>query len=222
MQDVLTKYCFFVQPQIDVKTDSVFGYEVLLRKNIQGKWGVPADFTEISIDEQLELLEQALKDIDHPHKDKMVISFNLNAKQAQDPPTLSKVIEFRKRIYPIPFVVEFTEAVSLELVKEYSQDLHQNDILLAIDDVGTGSNTFANIKSYLPFIDKIKFAMQNFRMANNPEAIAESLKFWVKIAQENSLLMVLEGIESSADQLRGAKLGIDLQQGYLYGKPTKP
>lgn len=220
MQDVLTNYCFFVQPQINVEADTVFGYEVLLRKNIAGQWRVPEDFTELSIDEQLELLEQTISQIKNPEE--LVFSFNLNAEQAQDPPTLEKVIEFRRKIAPVPFVVEFTEAVSLDLVKEYSRQLHQNNTLLAIDDVGTGSNTFDNIKAYIPFIDKIKFAMQNFRMANEPEAIAESLKFWVNLAKKHDLLMVLEGIESSADQLCGAKLGIDLQQGYLYGKPMKP
>ena len=44
-----TKYSFFVQPQVNKSTDTLVGYEVLLRKEDNGNWHLPEDFTELSI-----------------------------------------------------------------------------------------------------------------------------------------------------------------------------
>ncbi|KRN98962.1 diguanylate cyclase phosphodiesterase domain-containing protein [Companilactobacillus kimchiensis] len=110
--------------------------------------------------------------------------------------------------------------MSLQNIKEFSLLLHQYNIALVIDDVGTGSNTFDNIKFLLPYVDKIKLAMQNLRMENRAEEIPGYIAFWVKQAKKYCLDMVLEGVEDSNDQVLAEKFGIDLQQGYLYGKPS--
>ena len=150
------------------------------------------------------------------------ISFNLNKEQADDPLTLGAIIALKKRIDPIALTIEFTDAMPLSKVKEYSLILHQYDIALVIDDVGTGSNTFDNIKHSLPYVDRIKFAMQNLRMSGNADKIPEYLSFWVHQAREYCLDMVLEGVEDYKDQILAKKYGINIQQGYLYGKPTMP
>src|SRR5699024_8671543 len=98
--------------------------------------------------------------------------------------------------------------------------LHQYGIKLVLDDVGTGSNTYENVKHLLPFVDEIKFAMQNLRMANRAEEIPASLAFWSNIANQYRLQLVLEGVEDAKDQALAKKFGITLHQGYLYGKPS--
>ncbi len=118
--------------------------------------------------------------------------------------------------------IELTEAMPLDKIKEFSLLLHQYDISLVIDDVGTGSNTFDNIKHSLPYVDKIKFAMQNLRMEGHAEKIPDYLSFWVQQAKKYCLDVVLEGVEDCKDQLLAQKFGIDIQQGYLYGKPAMP
>lgn len=153
-------------------------------------------------------------------KSDRVISFNLNREQASDPLTLGKIIALKKRIAPINLTIELTESVPLSKIKEFSLLLHLYDISLVIDDVGTGSNTYDNIRNLLPYVDRIKFAMQNFRMSGKPEKIPECLSFWVKQAKEFCLDMILEGVEDGKDQILAKKYGINIQQGYLYGKPS--
>lgn len=151
---------------------------------------------------------------------KQVISFNLNQSQASDPLTLGEIIALKKRISPISLMIELTEAMSLKDIKCFSLLLHQYDISLVIDDVGTGSNTFKNVRDLLPYVDRIKFAMQNLRMDGKADKIPECLSFWVEQAKKYSLDMVLEGVEDAKDQILAKKFGINIQQGYLYGKPA--
>lgn len=182
---------------------------------------MPDDFTELSIEEQVQLLEKTVKSLEkNTGKDDRMISFNLNCDQANDSTTLSEIISLKKRIAPVSLTIELTEAVSLDKVKELSALLHQNNISLVIDDVGTGSNTYENIKKSLPYVDRIKFAMQNFRMSGHAELIPRYLSFWVNQAEKYCLDMVIEGVEDYKDQVLAKKYGIDIQQGYLYGKPA--
>ncbi|CAJ1177132.1 EAL domain-containing protein [Companilactobacillus nantensis] len=217
-----TKYSFFVQSQVNKSDDSVFGYEVLLRKEDNGAWHLPQDFTELSIEDQVQLVEKTADIIKKNDGVNKVISFNLNSKQANDPYTLGEVIALKKRINPVDLTIELTEAMPLNQIQEFSVLLHQYGISLVIDDVGTGSNTFDNIKHLLPYVDKIKLAMQNLRMSGKANKIPEYVSFWVKQAERYCLDMVLEGVEDGNDQLLAQKYGINIQQGYLYGKPVMP
>ncbi|MCS6105658.1 EAL domain-containing protein [Companilactobacillus musae] len=207
---------------MDKSNNSIFGYEVLLRKEDNGAWHLPKDFTELSIEDQVKLVEKTAKSIRNHVGENKALSFNLNRQQANDPYTLGEIIALKKRISPAELTIELTEAMPLDKIKEFSLLLHQYDISLVIDDVGTGSNTFDNIKHSLPYVDKIKFAMQNLRMEGHAEKIPDYLSFWVQQAKKYCLDVVLEGVEDCKDQLLAQKFGIDIQQGYLYGKPAMP
>ncbi|NLR31418.1 EAL domain-containing protein [Levilactobacillus tujiorum] len=212
-------YRFFVQPQINQDDNKVFGYEVLLRKQQNESWVLPQHFTDISVEEQATLLEQTEAAL-NTAANQQVLAFNLNNQQLRDPFTLGTVIALKKRINPAALSIELTEAPTLPEVQLFSMMLHQHNIKLVLDDVGTGSNTYDNIQHLLPFVDEIKFAMQNLRMENRAEEIPTSLAFWAKIAKHYRLQMVLEGVEDANDQALAKKFGISLHQGYLYGKPS--
>ncbi|MGX9767126.1 EAL domain-containing protein [Lactiplantibacillus argentoratensis] len=181
---------FFFQPQVDHSHRAVFGYELLLRKEMNGHWAVPKSFTELSLD-----------------------------KQAEDDLMLGTIIYLKKRLNPAALTIELTECPSLNEIQKYSLFFHQHDIKLSIDDVGTGSNTFENIRHALPFVDQIKFAMQNLRMSGQAERIPHELAFWRDIAQSYHLEFILEGVEDQGDQKMAEQQGIEWHQGYYYGKP---
>ncbi len=199
----------------------MYGYEVLLRKRQKDTWTLPNDFSEISLDKQSELLEQTATVLQTSLTNK-VIAFNLNRDQIDNPLTIGTMIALKKRINPAALTIEFTEAPTLDEVQHYSVLLHQYGMKLVIDDVGTGSNTFDNIKPLLPYVDQIKFAMQNLRMSGQADKIPAKLAFWTDIAREYRLEMVLEGVENHTDQALAEKFGIKINQGYLYGKPEMP
>ena len=211
-------YRFFVQPQIDKQTNSIFGYEVLLRENTDGIWKLPKSFTDVSVEEQVGILEETVSDLAQKLHNK-VLSFNLNREQFNDPYTLGAIITLKKRIQPVTLAIELTEPPTLSAIQKISTILKQHNISLVLDDVGTGENTYENIRPLLPYVDEIKFAMQNLRMAGVSERIPEYLDFWTKQAEFYRLNVVLEGVESPEDQALAEQFGIVIQQGYFYGKP---
>lgn len=222
MEKSLSNYCFFIQPQINSNTDNIVGYELLLRENILGQWVRPKNFTSISIESQLDMVENTLSLIKYPKRDSLSLSFNINARQAIDPFTIGKIISFYKRISPVSLIIEFTERVPLNLMKKYCAFLHPYGIKLALDDVGTGSNTFENVEHILPYVDRVKFAIQNYRESTSKEKMLHDLNKWVEVVKKYRLGITLEGVESRQDQVLAKKLGISIHQGYLYGKPTLP
>lgn len=212
-------YQFFVQPQVNQNDQRVFGYEVLLRKQQNSSWVLPQKFTDISVADQAKLLEKTATAL-NTAATKQVLAFNLNNQQLRDPLTLGTIITLKKRIAPATLTIELTEAPTLDEIQKFSLALHQYDISLVLDDVGTGSNTYTNIQHLLPFVDEIKFAMQNFRMAGIAAKIPACLGFWAKIARQFRLNFILEGVEDAKDQELAKHFGITLHQGYLYGKPS--
>ncbi|AVK63937.1 EAL domain-containing protein [Lactobacillus sp. CBA3606] len=214
-------YKFFVQPQVNETDHSIYGYEVLLREQQNDTWTLPTNFSEIPLKEQAKLLKQTATALKTSLTNK-VIAFNLDHEQVINPLTLGTIVALKKQINPSALTIEFTDAPTLEEVQQYSILLHQNGMQLVLDDVGTGTNTYENIKDMLPYVDQIKFAMQNLRMSGEANKIPELLAFWSKIARDYRLTMILEGVEDQHDQALAAKFGITIHQGYLYGKPTLP
>ncbi|AVK61144.1 EAL domain-containing protein [Lactobacillus sp. CBA3605] len=211
-------YRFFVQPQVDQSQQSIFGYELLLRKETHGKWAIPATFTELSLKKQAGLLEELAGQLATKVTNR-VLALNLNREQTEDKLMLGTIIYLKKRLNPAALTIEFTENPTVKEIQKYSVLFHQHGIKLSIDDVGTGSNTFDNIEAVLPFVDQIKFAMQNLRMSGKADQIPTALAFWQTIAKQYHLDLILEGVEDEHDQLMAQQLGIELHQGYFYGKP---
>lgn len=212
-------YRFFAQPQINAKDNSVYGYEVLLRQKDCNIWHLPKDFNDVSIQEQTRMLETTVNQLKIAVNHR-VLAFNINLDQVNNPLTLGSLIALKKRIDPAALMIELTEAPTLQQVKELSLTLHQYGIGLVLDDVGTGSNTYENIKHFLPYVDQIKLAMQNLRESGEGERIPEYLKFWSKQAYEYRLDVVIEGVEDERDQMLAHEFGINIHQGYLYGRPS--
>lgn len=216
----MPKYRFFVQPQIDQHDHQVIGYEALLRQQQRDQsWSLPRSFTAISVADQIKLLEETAATL-NVAATQQALAFNLNNRQLRDPFTLGAILVFKKQLAQVALSIELTEAPSLEELVLFSTVLHQYDIKVIIDDVGTGSNTYPNIQHLLPYVDAIKFAMQNLRATHNADQIPHELAFWSNIAKTYRLGLVLEGVENAADQALAKKYGITIHQGYLYGKPS--
>ncbi len=206
---------------MNIHDHRVYGYETLLRKKGPNGWRVPTNFLELTVAEQARLIEQTAYDLG-PKLAHQFLAFNLNRAQFDHPDTLATLLNLKSRIQHVKLAIEFTEAPTLAQMQHYSEVLHAHDMKLDLDDVGTGSNTYANIKAFLPYADKIKFAMQNLRMSGDADQIPTQLAFWVQQAQAHQLTMILEGIEDSQDQALAAKYQVNIHQGYLYSQPVAP
>jgi len=115
-------------------------------------------------------------------------------------------------------VLELTERSCVErtprVVTTLSQ-LRQRDIRLSLDDFGTGFSNFDLLADFR--FDYVKVDRRFLAMRG--EARIEFLKSVAALVHTHGAKVVAEGVESAAEHDVVQRSGIDLAQGYWYGKP---
>ncbi|KRM74421.1 EAL domain-containing protein [Secundilactobacillus collinoides] len=213
-------YRYFVQPQVNRYTQTVVGFETLIRQDQDGHWRLPENFENISIDTQLDLLQGAIQTLGAS----VTIAINLNRAQFTDIHIIRALILFHQENQKTQLVAELTEQILLAPhartdILRSAELLASGGVQLSLDDVGTGDNQLNQIKPLLAFTTEIKFAMQNFRHEGRQPLIPVKLREWKDVADLYDLRLVVEGIETAHDEQILDAIKIPLRQGYLYEKP---
>jgi EAL domain-containing protein (putative c-di-GMP-specific phosphodiesterase class I) len=115
-------------------------------------------------------------------------------------------------------VLELTERSCVERTPQVITalgQLRQRDVRLSLDDFGTG---FSNLDLLADFqFDQVK--VDRRFLAIRGEARIQFLKSVVALAHALGSSVVVEGVESAAEHDVVLCSGVDLAQGYWYGKP---
>ncbi|TDY17139.1 EAL domain-containing protein (putative c-di-GMP-specific phosphodiesterase class I) [Paraburkholderia sp. BL6665CI2N2] len=115
-------------------------------------------------------------------------------------------------------VLELTERSCVERtprVVTALDHLKQRDVRLSLDDFGTG---FSNLDLLADFqFDHVKVDRRFLAMSS--EARIQFLKSMAALVHALGAKVVVEGVESAAEHDVVKRSGIDLAQGYWYGKP---
>jgi len=214
-------YRYFVQPQLDVQTQTVFGYELLIKQLTPDGWRLPESFASIDSKIVSDLLISTTKILGLKVQ---YCSVNINREQLMDTTMAKAIIQSQTQLYPAKLVVELTEENGPVSYPDTSLIPHlrkfiEHGMQISLDDVGTGVNDFRSIQEILPLASEIKFALQNFRTGIKDPRIQQKLHFWHAISKEYGLRMILEGIEDPEDDKLSRSFDINLRQGYYYGKP---
>lgn len=214
-------YRYFIQPQLNAFTNSLIGYEMLIRKFVDGHWQLPKNFASIPIDEQVPVMAQTAKQLSLKIKS---VSFNLNRTQFINPEMSAALIAAQKAIFPVNLIVEVTEEagdnnVTIPQLKRQIRHFDTHGIQFSLDDVGTGINTYDHISSLLSLASEVKFAMQNYRRDHMDAKIHKDLTFWQDIAKKEQLRLIVEGIEDDDDDSMLDQMDVAYRQGYYYGQP---
>lgn len=229
----------YYQPQIDLHTGAIIGFEALIRWN-HPEHGTLAPARFIPIAEQNGLIrpigkwviEQACALLAHwqqeglPHS---FISVNVSAAQFAAPDFVSSV-EHMLHDYRLPasvLEVELTESLvfsDFELTARHLNDLQQLGVRIALDDFGTTPSTLSGLR-WLP-IDTLKIDKSFLRDSDSPPEQSltsyDLLETVVKMAHNLNMKTVLEGIETEQHHYVATTLGCTRGQGYLFGKPALP
>lgn len=215
-------YRFFVQPQIDVQTQSVFGYELLIKQLTPKGWRLPESFTKLDTQEIAKLLIATTKILGLKVQ---YCSVNISREQLMDTKMEQAIIKSQMQLYPTKLVVELTEEKGPKKYSNLSLIPHLRNFMehgmqVSLDDVGTGDNSLESVRDLLPLASEMKFALQNFRTGIKDPNIREKLRNWQDVSQKYGLRLILEGIEDQEDADMCDSLQINLRQGYFYGKPA--
>lgn len=208
------------QPIVQLSDDVIVGMEALSRFDTSLGLGVEEIFKsveEAGLGNELELvtLKKALDDYLGVMPSAYIA---LNAS-----PNLICDDRF-KQLLPVDrlgnVIIEVTEHSQAEdnvALNESIFQLRSAGARIAIDDVGAGYSGLLRIAQLQPELLKIDQSLiQGIHCNQNQQAIVSSL---VHFARESRCKLLGEGVEVPEDAKALRELGVDLAQGWLYGRP---
>jgi len=224
------------QPIIDLTTTEVVGFEALMRWSHPERGWVPPDvFIPLAekSDLILELGTFAIREAVtaasswEPSGDRVLapyVTVNLSARQFHDPglvPMIERELE-RSGLEPERLILEVTEGVALIDISEtmiVMDQLNRLKVGMALDDFGTGYSSLSYLAALNPKIIKID---QSFVRPQHDRKRSDTLlEAIITLGNKLDMIVLAEGIETSAQLERLHNLDCDLGQGFLWS-PAVP
>jgi diguanylate cyclase (GGDEF)-like protein len=221
------------QPQVDLKTRTVFGVEALIRwlrddLELQAPQRfIPAaeDSGQIVAMGEWILFEACRQQQrwERASGRSLGMAVNVSMRQLKDPEFASMVkrIVHEVSIDPGKLELEVTESMMMDDADGMTrvlQELREAGIRIAIDDFGTGYSSLSHLQR-LP-IDRLKIDrafITGLTERAEDEVIAAMI---INMGHLLNLRVVAEGVETEAQLERLIQMGCDDAQGFLFGKPV--
>lgn len=213
------------QPIVSVQSQTIYGYEALLRSDEPslGNPGAIIDAAE-RLDE-LELLGRTIRDrAALPVSDidpKVSLFVNLHPRDLLDP----KLTDPNKPLSQIAsrVILEITERSALDVIKDVRNriaELREMGFRIAIDDLGAGYAGLTSFATLEPEI--VKLDMSLIRDVHKMPMKQKLIGSMTELCKDMGMMVVAEGIESEEECETLVELGCDLFQGYYLAKPARP
>ena len=224
----LGQFVPYYEPQVDLTSGEIIGFEVLARWEHPTRGVIPPDsFIPVAeecgliADMSVSVMRRAFMEA-RDWDQRITLSVNISPAQLKDPWLAQKIVKLLVETgYPANRLeIEITESSlfqNLSLAQSIVGSLKNQGIRLALDDFGTGYSSLAHLRA-LPF-DRIKID-KSFVTAMNkdPESMA-IVNAISKLGESLNLPITAEGIEDQGiyESLRG--MGLHKGQGWHFGKP---
>ena len=216
------------QPQVNLATDTVIGFEALVRWNHPERGRVPpSDFIPLAEETGLIteigqwVLRRACADAAH-WPDHIKIAVNVSAAQFRDHDLAERVAEILKDVGlpPRRLEIEVTESLLLRDGKanlRILDELRSLGVRISMDDFGTGYSSLSNLRSF-PF-DKIKIDRSFVKeLDENPDSAA-IVRAVLGLGQSLGISTCAEGVETAEQMAALRDQGCTEVQGYYLGAP---
>ena len=218
----------YFEPQVDLGTGSIIGFEVLARWEHPLSGLIEPDrFIPVAeehgligrLSEQIILsaLTQAAG-----WDPSIKISVNISPTQLTDSWLAQRIVRLLAEAgFPAErLMVEITESslfADLDLARQIVTGLKNQGVKLALDDFGTGFSSLAHLRS-LPF-DVIKIDRSFVSTLQDDRESAAIVRAVTTLADALGVPVTVEGIEDAATHQAVAGFGCAVGQGWYFGKP---
>lgn len=219
---------FALQPISEVKTGTVYGYEILMRPQLEA-FKSPFEVLQVAKAQsklyQIESLTwfigmQTFVDKVEEGKistnQKAFINSIANNKLSEE-----DIYDFQKlfRPYLSQIVMEVTESepVKEDYMREKAKWIQEFEAMLAIDDYGSGYNSEIALLYVAPHI--VKVDMDIVRGIDRDENRQNILQNLLSYAKKRQIMVLAEGVETREEMEVLISYGVDLLQGYYIAKP---
>ena len=218
------------QPILDVKTNTIYGYETLARGvNEDGTLVYPDKlFTWAKDGDMLFYLDRACRESSLKTaaikniRAKVFINFIPTA--IYDPNhCLQSTVKWANSLEfdPKNVIFEVVESENIEDIEHLKNILNfykSKGFMVALDDVGSGYSSLNMIVQLLP--DIVKVDREIVKDIDKNRANQSVFAAIVNIAKENNITVLAEGIETKEEYLYLKDNGASLVQGYYFAKPS--
>ncbi|HEX7900393.1 MAG TPA: EAL domain-containing protein [Planctomycetota bacterium] len=224
----------FYQPIVSLRTDRLVGFEALVRWQHPSRGLMsPAEFlplaeeTGLILPIDLWVLREACRQtgywqMKYSQNPPLRVNVNLSSKQFVRSSLLGEIKDIlaESAFDPASLTLEITESVLMEdsaAVRAMLERIRGLGIKLYLDDFGTGYSSLGYLHRFP--IDSLKIH-HSFVGAMGQEEHGQLVRTITTLAENMSLGVVAEGVET-ADQLRRLReLNCDRVQGYLFSRPV--
>lgn len=221
------------QPQIDLKTNRIIGFEALARMRNEELGSVsPIEFIDLAEKRKLIIplgeliLKTACKFINTLENEgfnEIKVAINISVIQLLQDDFVSDVMKIINEIgiNEENLELEITETILMddyENINDKLLSLKKQGIKIALDDFGTGYSSLARIGELKIDCLKIdKYFIDKLLNKNREEALVGAI---ISLAHRLGLTVVAEGVEVEEQKEYLLENGCDVIQGYLFSKPV--
>ena len=226
------QFSLALQPQIEMHTGRLVGFEALLRWHHPKKGNIsPADFipllenTSFMLELDYWVITRStylIRELKNSGYSDVKMAINLSAGQFLDPslPEFLQQQIIKNDIAPDQVCLELTETVLVSDIKRATtimQNIRDMGCMLAIDDFGTGYSSLSYLKS-LPadYIKIDRSFVANIASSADDRNIVHST---ISMVRNMGMQVVAEGIETSEQYELLCHFDCNMGQGYLISRP---
>jgi PAS domain S-box-containing protein len=216
----------YSQPIVDLLTGETVQHELLLRMiGEDGEIIPPAEFLPAA--ERYGLISEidrwVIRQAVQIAAEGTPTEFNLSGRSIADPNTIRELAAALETTGADPslLVVEVTETAFVgqqDAGTTFAQGVRELGCRLALDDFGTGFSSLSYLK-HLP-ADHLKIDLEFVRDVTRSDTDARVVRGIVALAREFTQTTIAEGVEDEATLLMLREMGVDMAQGYLFGRPA--
>lgn len=222
----------FLQPLVDARTQQVRGAEVLMRWRHPSVGMINPDLfipqaeasglimpmTEQLMQKVASALSQQIEEI----PDGFYISFNISSACCKDLTLLNACREFLAPFPPgkIQLSLELTERETLTNDIPTLSLFEQLDALgvkLAIDDFGTGHSSLVYLQQFR--VDTLKIDQSFVQRIGTEHLSRHIVDNVIDLGVRLGIRLIAEGVETAPQAAYLCDKGVDMLQGYLFGRP---
>jgi PAS domain S-box-containing protein len=216
----------YAQPIVDLMTGQTVQHELLLRmRSDDGEIIPPGEFLPAA--ERYGLISEidrwVIRQAVQIASEGVPTEFNLSGRSIGDPDILRELATAIEEsgVDPSLLVVEVTETAFVgqtDAGRAFAERVRELGCRLALDDFGTGFSSLSYLK-HLP-ADHLKIDIEFVRDLTSSETDARVVRGIVGLAREFNQTTIAEGVEDEETLILLREMGVDLAQGYLFGRPA--
>ena len=226
------QFLLYYQPQIRLATGEVCGCEALVRWRggsgdvvEAGRFINVAEETDLIVPIGNQIVGEALNQLTvwHEQGRRLKMAVNISARQLRDPHCCDRMLERLSRgVVPLSALeLEVTETgllTDLEANRRTLERLYQRGVSIAIDDFGTGYSSLAYLR-HLP-VNTLKIDRAFVEQLSEDPADQAIVQAIIAMAHSLGVEVVAEGVDTDERAALLSRMGCDIGQGYLFGRPV--